>query len=295
MRGSRKNQGGIESVQAKTIRGQMWDVFGPVLLRYAIAYIVEVIVIVAYAYHYVTELGVMTVMTQEEINAHIQVVGERLLPYSTEIGALAALATIPFLLRMMKKDRIREKVVVSDKGYPVKKYLYAGVMSVTFAVALNNILLLANVAEYSGAYQESVEMLYSPSFPMQLLCLGIIYPVMEELLFRGLVFRRVRAHMPKAYSIISSAVFFGIYHGNMVQLIYGTAAGILLAYLCEKFGTMKAPIMAHILMNIVAVILTELDAFTWMFKVPTRMVIITILCAFVTSSMYVLLRQETES
>lgn len=294
MRGSRKNQGGIHSVQTKTIRGQMWDVFGPVLLRYAVAYVVEVIVIVAYAYHYVTSLGMVTAMTQEEINAHIQVVGERLLPYSTEIGALAALVTIPFLLRMMKKDRIREKVVTVDKGCPNIKYVYAAIMSVAFSIALNNILLLANIAEYSETYQESVEMLYSPSFPMQLLCLGIIYPVMEELLFRGLVFRRIRAHMPVGYSIVSSAVFFGIYHGNMVQLIYGMIAGLMLGYLCEKFGTMKAPILAHVVINTVAVILTELDAFTWMFKVPVRMVIITIACAFVASSMFVLLRQEKQ-
>ena len=100
--------------------------------------------------------------------------------------------------------------------------------------------------------------------------------------------------MPVGYSIVSSAVFFGIYHGNMVQLIYGMIAGLMLGYLCEKFGTMKAPILAHVVINTVAVILTELDAFTWMFKVPVRMVIITIACAFVASSMFVLLRQEKQ-
>ena len=66
---------------------------------------------------------------------------------------------------------------------------------------------------------------------------------------------------------------------------------LMLAYFYEKYGSLKAPMMAHILMNTVAVIMTELDAFRWMFAVPMRMVIITIACAAVGSSMLVFIQK----
>ena len=78
-------------------------------------------------------------------------------------------------------------------------------------------------------------------------------------------------------------------------MIYGTICGIMLAYFYEKSGSIKVPIMGHIVMNITAVILTELDVFTWMFAVPVRMVIVTILCAAAGSSMLVLIRRKNIS
>ena len=290
MRGRRKNQGGVNSVQKNSLGKQMWSVLSPLVVRYAIAYIVEVIIIGFYTMKKFPNVF-ETLVTQEQIYEQIAVVLEAILPYSTQIGAVAAVITIPCFLRMIKKDNLQPE----KPDFPVVKCAFAVVMSVAVAVALNNILLLANIAEFSESYQESAEMLYSPSFPVQILCLGIIYPIMEELLFRGLIFRRVRQNTSAFNAVISSALFFGIYHGNSVQMIYGALSGVMLAYLCEKSGSVKVPIMAHMAMNMTAVILTELDAFTWMFAVPVRMVIITIVCAALGSSMLVLIRQTDKA
>jgi membrane protease YdiL (CAAX protease family) len=290
MRGRRKNQGGVNSVQKNSLGKQMWSVLSPLVVRYAIAYIVEVIIIGFYTMKKFPNVF-ETLVTQEQIYEQIAVVLEAILPYSTQIGAVAAVITIPCFLRMIKKDNLQPE----KPDFSVVKCAFAVVMSVAVAVALNNILLLANIAEFSESYQESAEMLYSPSFPVQILCLGIIYPIMEELLFRGLIFRRVRQNTSAFNAVISSALFFGIYHGNSVQMIYGALSGVMLAYLCEKSGSVKVPIIAHMAMNMTAVILTELDAFTWMFAVPVRMVIITIVCAALGSSMLVLIRQTDKA
>ncbi|MBR2043100.1 MAG: CPBP family intramembrane metalloprotease, partial [Clostridia bacterium] len=72
--------------------------------------------------------------------------------------------------------------------------------------------------------------------------------------------------------------------------MYGSLSGILLAYLYEKYGSIKAPILAHILMNIVALTLTEANIFVWMFKDIMRMSVITILCAAAASTIFLFIQ-----
>ncbi len=276
-------------MQRESLGKRIWYFLSPLAVRYAIAYVVEIIVIGIYTMRKFPHA--FEAASEEQAYEYLNQILEAILPYSTQIGAVAALITIPCLIRMMKKDNFQKTVTEFSKI----KYVYATIMSIAVSIGLNNILLLANVAEFSESYQESAELLYAPSFPVQIVCLGIIYPVMEELLFRGLIFRRIRKNSIAFYAIISSALFFGAYHGNSVQMIYGTLCGIMLAYFCEKTGSMKAPIIGHIAMNMTAVIFTELDAFTWLFAVPARMVIVTILCAAIGSSMFVLIRQQENS
>ena len=286
MWGRRRNQGGIKHVE-KSLGKQIWSILSPLVLRYAIAYIVEIVIISVFTV--MKYPGVFNGLeTQEQIYEQLAVILEAVLPYSTQMGTVAAAITIPFLVRLMKKDNLQPEI----QEFSAVKYIYATVMSVAVAVGLNNILLLVDIAKFSESYQESAELLYSPSFWVQILCLGIVYPTMEELLFRGVIYRRIRKNTATFNAIISSALFFGVYHGNSVQMIYGALCGIMLAYFCEKSGDVRLPIFAHMAMNIISVILTEFDAFEWMFAVPTRMVIITILCAAVGSSMLVLIRQK---
>ena len=273
-------------MQRRSLSMKIWYYLAPLAVRYVIAYVVEFIIIGVYMMKEFS--GVFEHLeTQEQMYEQLEVVLEAILPYTTQIGAVTAIITIPVLVRMMKKDDIGTEA----KAFSIGKQICAIVMSIAVAIGLNNILLLANIAEYSQSYQESAELLYNPSLPVQLICLGVIYPIMEEVLFRGLLFQRIRKNSSAFVAVISSALFFGVYHGNSVQMIYGTLCGVLLAYLCEKSGSIKVPIMGHIAMNTTAVILTELDAFTWMFAVPVRMVIVTILCAAVGSSMLVILRK----
>jgi hypothetical protein len=66
--------------------------------------------------------------------------------------------------------------------------------------------------------------------------------------------------------------------------------GALCAYVYEKFGTLKAPIVLHIVANVTSLSLTQVDGFRWFFAVPIRVGIAIVLAAFIGSSLIVLLR-----
>lgn len=177
-----------------------------------------------------------------------------------------------------------------QKKQAFEKYILIVGISIPVALGVNNLLLLSNLSEVSEGYKQASEMLYTPSLPVQIICLGIVIPIMEELIFRGLLFKRLREVMPMVPAVIYSALFFGLYHGNLVQIIYGTICGLLLAYVYEKFGSLKAPVLMHMTMNILACVVTELSGFAWMLDQPMRMGIITVLCALVASGMFVLIK-----
>ena len=282
-------------MQQRNLRKDMWDTFSPIVLQIAVAFVVELIVVYVCYMQYLPELA-STSMTQERINEIIIEITEKINPYITEISALSALVTIPFLALMMNSDRNKERKAgfISNKRAPLAQYIYVPIIGFAFSLGLNNILLLSNLAEHSESYQETAEILYSPSFPVQILCVGIIIPIMEEMIFRGLIYRRMRHNVSMWKAMMFSALMFGFYHGNSVQFVYAFLSGILLAYLYEKYGSIKAPVLAHMLMNIVSCVLTEVDVFTWIFANVMRVTTITVACAAIASTMFVLINKINE-
>lgn len=93
----------------------------------------------------------------------------------------------------------------------------------------------------------------------------LIAPFGEELIFRGVCYHyacRLTAGMPNrkaAFYIANTiqALAFGIFHGNLVQGIYAFLLGLLLGYLRERFGSVWASILAHMLVNGISSFLWE--------------------------------------
>ena len=130
---------------------------------------------------------------------------------------------------------------------------------VAVALAGNKLVSLLGLTELSGSYAETSEVLNSGSLWLKLFCTGLVAPVAEELLIRGLVFERLRDLMKPGAAILWSAIFFGIFHGNLVQGVYAALCGLYLGWVMERFETIKAPIAAHMAANIVITVLTVLS------------------------------------
>lgn len=278
----------------RDMRKRLWDVFSPIVLKIVVGLLVESVVVAVLTLKYLPDAATaMTAISMEQILVAVE---EDVFKYIVEITALSAIATMPFLMLMRQSDRRKETLagIVQNNKAPLSKYIYIICISIAFSLGLNNIMLLSDLANYSLAYQEAAEALYAPSLAVQLNCLGIITPIMEEYIFRGLIFKRIRNYFSARRAIVASAFFFGMYHGNLVQVIYGTLSGLLLGYLYEKYGSLKAPILAHMLMNIVSCILTEADVFSWMFSESVRVTVITAACAAIASTMYLFISRIEE-
>ncbi len=93
---------------------------------------------------------------------------------------------------------------------------------------------------------------------MQMIFLGIVTPIAEELTFRGELTRRLcRFISPKA-AIIVAALLFAIGHGNLVQALYALPMGLLLGAAGVYGGSLPLPIAIHIGANMIAVLVGAL-------------------------------------
>ena len=78
---------------------------------------------------------------------------------------------------------------------------------------------------------------------------GFFGPIMEELLFRGLVMPAL-AKYGKVFSIVTSAVLFGFFHTDLLQGTYAILVGLVLGYIAAEYGLVWS-IALHITNNFV--------------------------------------------
>ena len=77
-----------------------------------------------------------------------------------------------------------------------------------------------------------------------------IAPILEEIVFRGVLMTYLKKYGIQT-AIIVSSLFFGISHYNIYMIIPAFFIGIVLAYVSYKYS-IKYSILLHILLNIVA-------------------------------------------
>ena len=77
---------------------------------------------------------------------------------------------------------------------------------------------------------------------------GILSPIIEEVLFRGVMLNKLRTYGDKI-AIIITALLFGLFHENFSQFFYAVGLGMIFAYVTLKTGTIKYSIGLHIMIN----------------------------------------------
>ncbi len=86
-----------------------------------------------------------------------------------------------------------------------------------------------------------------------LLVVGIIGPVMEELIFRKFIIDRIRPY-GEVLAVLFSGITFGMFHGNFYQFFYATAIGIVLAFVYIRTKNILFPALLHCAFNTVSVL-----------------------------------------
>ena len=88
----------------------------------------------------------------------------------------------------------------------------------------------------------------SGSFSMFLYA-SFLGPIAEELLFRGVVLRQLRP-WGKQTAILVSAIAFGLFHGNVIQIPFAFMVGLVLGYVTVEYSIFWA-IVLHVFNNFV--------------------------------------------
>lgn len=196
----------------------------------------------------------------------------------------ATVLTLPIMYMNFYRYQLKDAYLGSNKrlimilAIPIMLLLSAGV---------NNVILMLPLAAQSEAFQDANSSFYGGIFIVQIIGSGILTPILEELVFRGIIFGRLSRMMKPVWAVIISAFMFAIIHLNIVQFPYAFVLGLALAILVYMTKTVWTAIIGHMVANIFAVFRTQFgwldflvngSAIAWIISVIIILVGVLILC-----------------
>lgn len=201
------------------------------------------------------------------------------------------LGIIVVMLIMRKKVSVRDVFSGGEKVTPMILLLILVFhLAVLFPAELLNDAMKLITKLFGASLQESANNVEgrNKAFTFsEMLLAGIIGPVVEELIYRGFIMRRLESH-GKVFAVVTSAILFGLMHGNPIQLISASLTGLVYGYVTMRFG-IKWSMLLHCFHNLILVhlISVELGRLTGTAAMELILTALMLVC-FVIAVMYAL-------
>ena len=191
-----------------------------------------------------------------------EAVREVMSAYSYSIEGFIYAIGLVVSLALIRKSAIAEiSYVPEGEEKPVLKIseiiLLIGIALVS-SLGLNYLFSIVGIKEASESYQRVSDAQYGVNFVFGTFLYGVMSPIAEEVIFRGIMYNRMKRIFPRGLAFVLSALLFGIFHWNLVQGIYGFLMGLLIVFCYEKFKSFWAPVIVHVVANLGVYIISSL-------------------------------------
>ena len=198
-------------------------------------------------------------------------------PITTIIGVVACMLSGMFLARefwgvllyvvffflmlnfFLRTDGLSGREVFSPSKISIQKSIFNGVGVVAlalpvvfFLLSLGQIILIS--FGFEPGIQDSVTRLRDSgeaSEVFRVVLLGVVAaPLVEEFLFRGIIYRRLCVHLHTVTANVIQAALFSFVHFYWAGFVPLFFLGFVLARLYEKSGSIYSCVVAHMLFNL---------------------------------------------
>lgn len=143
-------------------------------------------------------------------------------------------------MNLTKLNPVKEEVFFDFKDAFLMLLLGAAL-----GIGLNMVFSTLGITQSSESFRETAALQFSRPFLEGLLLYGLVAPVLEEVVFRKAIYGIFRRFASFTVAMVVSAALFGIYHGNVVQGLYGFLMGLVLAVSYEEYRNILAPVLFH--------------------------------------------------
>lgn len=229
--------------------GHLWGAFYPVLLYFAITMVASSIL-----------MGIAFMQGKLVVDhgkVDLSQLGSSFLLTVTFFGALM---TVPFLILIKHLDLKKQKLIgaYGYKSVAIPKYLLIIPFAVTFMYSANMIVTMIEkiFPSISHSFDETAKAIYGANIYIQIATAVILGPIVEELIFRGLMYIRLKRMFGGAVAALVTGLIFGIYHMNISQGIYAFIFSYAAIFVYEKYKNICAPIIFHMAANGVSVLVS---------------------------------------
>jgi len=165
----------------------------------------------------------------------------------TIISFVAALPIVLFLLRQDIRER-HQNLERSSKGEAIGWAIAGVFMAMTSQILAANIEIhLFGIEPGSENTQEIMALV--KSLPLLVIVVSIIGPILEEIIFRQIIFGSLYKKFNFFISGLISSLIFAAVHMDFTHILIYTAMGFTFAFLYVQTKRIIVPIFAHVAMN----------------------------------------------
>ena len=84
---------------------------------------------------------------------------------------------------------------------------------------------------------------------------AILGPILEELIFRGIIYNKLKEFNKPIRAIVLQSIIFALFHDDILNAIYAFMAGFMFTYVYEKYNNLISSIVLHISLNLTIVLM----------------------------------------
>ena len=199
---------------------------------------------------------------------------------------------IYYLIFVIAKKSFFKKIKLSapDKSSYIPTTVIGFTGQYVTLLALGAIMVILP-SSWVDSFQQNSDIITSSNQILTFISVVFLAPLFEEIMCRGLILNTMRGVMNKWLAIVLSSLFFGLIHGNPVQIIYATALGILLGYLYVKYESILVPMLCHLVFNLTSMLNSYLDVENELITMLIGLVAFASVPIFILALVYVALKR----
>ena len=165
---------------------------------------------------------------------------------------ITALIGMLFFGRIFYKDSKGEREYNILKSIRTKDIIIIILFAMFIGTGLSRFIMLLPLDNILGSYENVSNSLIKGNLFFQIISIGIFVPITEELVYRGILYKRLNTVTNVKTSAIITSALFGFFHFNLVQGIYTFLLSIVLVYVMDLYKSIIPAIIIHMVVNITA-------------------------------------------
>lgn len=258
---------------------RIWVLSYPLLTYIGVGYLVSFLFSFGCYLWMVLNSGISILADTEELTEAMAVMYNGLL---NEINIVTFVITIPLLILYMHLDKKHAAILNVKRAKSVSWYKFLILPFMGAAVCVAGTFMTVLGGWQLIGMNNVAEEFFCGKTVIELISIGILYPVADELLFRGLLYVRLRVRMPKYAAAAFASLVYAFYSTNLSQGVYAFCVSLLLTYIYERYNSIIAPILFSIAANVITVLEKEKGILRPFYDSYGRFVAVTVgLCVLV--------------
>ena len=169
----------------------------------------------------------------------------------TRTQVLVALAVTALVLLAISKTCLLLGVNLLPVSWHPRALLWG--VAIALGISIASSLVYRIWPTYRRSADRYLKLVVTPLLWPDLIWLGLLPGLSEELLFRGVILSALGLD---TVALIASSIFFGVLHLSGKQqwpyMVWATIVGMVLGYSALATGNLLIPIIAHILTNLIS-------------------------------------------